>query len=143
MSAYVISKRNSFQINGQTFIVARTRYRDDGMSVFQVVDGVAHRFPAFWTCLLTPEINPRRSCRAQAEAGIRAWIQCKGWAPSKEQLREIGGARDKFIPGVTPRFRGFIHSAAEYIYWFRCFHPNHANTQEITDIKTQGAPTAC
>jgi hypothetical protein len=35
MPTYKISPRNSFTVNGRLFFVARTRYMDDGMQVFE------------------------------------------------------------------------------------------------------------
>lgn len=134
MPTYQINSRNSFIVNGKTYFVARTRYRDDGMTVFCVENGVAHRVNAFWTCLLTPEYKPlfpkNRSCREQAEKGIQLWNKFNNWLPTPEQLKIIATATRAEFPNLPEHFHNYIHRPEDYEFWFRYFHTNALDPSE-------------
>jgi hypothetical protein len=61
MPSYRITARNSFQVQGRQFFVARTRYMDDGQQVFECVDGVVR------VAFLSLAGHPRKSLVLRGE----------------------------------------------------------------------------
>lgn len=89
MPSYKINARNSFTVNGRTFFVARTRYMDDGMQVFEATQPYITPINGFWGCLLLPDYQRKIPCREVAKQLVQAFIGCNEWMPNQEQIAEI------------------------------------------------------
>lgn len=86
MPSYKVTKRNSFEVNGRKFFVARVRYMDDGQMVFELKDYEAIDFGGFWKCLLTPDRPRGLTCREKARRMVKTFLDCGEWMPTKEQI---------------------------------------------------------
>ena len=114
MPAYKISPRNSFTVNDRQFFVARTRYMDDGMQVFELKGAEAVRVFGFWECLLLPDHRRQLPCREVARRLVKAWVECKEWVPTPEQRKEVA---------ETDNTRWWADDGASYRRWSRHFNP--------------------
>ncbi len=114
MPAYKISARNSFTVNDRQFFVARTRYMDDGMQVFELKGTEAVRVFGFWECLLLPDHRRQLPCREVARRLVKAWVECKEWVPTPEQRKEVA---------ETDNTRWWADDGASYRRWSRHFNP--------------------
>jgi hypothetical protein len=116
MPSYQITPRNSFQVQGLQFFVARTRYMDDGQQVFECANGIATPFSGFWGCLLLPDHQRKLPCREVARRMVTAWLKCKEWRPTKEQVDELEKA------GIS---RNWAFDDVSYLRCYRHFHPEN------------------
>ena len=137
MPTYKISPRNSFTVNGRLFFVARTRYMDDGMQVFEnkvknlrpslttledlrpIAEAV--RVFGFWECLLLPDHARKLTCREVARRLVTAWVECNEWVPSPAQRKEVAEDSD---------YSWWADDGAFYRHWYRHFNPVPASAPE-------------
>ena len=117
MPSYKINERNSFEIQGRLFFVARTRYRDDGMQVFENTKPYITPINGYWGYVLNPDYARKLTCREVARRMVQAWLDCKYWQPTPEQLKKI----------CETDQHGLYDGAGSvdwYRKWYAHFHPN-------------------
>jgi hypothetical protein len=127
MPSYKITARNSFDVNGRHFFVARTRYMDDGMQVFECVGGTAKAVSGFWGCLLLPGRQRKLPCREVARCMVTAWLECNQWMPTPEQMEEM-----KHLSLDS----GWCFSEEKYLKCFRHFQDKQATTAQAAAATT-------
>jgi len=127
MPSYKITARNSFDVNGRRFFVARTRYMDDGMQVFECVGGTAKAVSGFWGCLLLPDRQRKLPCREVARRMVTAWLDCNQWMPTPEQMEEMK---------QLSLDNGWCFSEEKYLKCFRHFRDKQGATAQAAPEKT-------
>jgi hypothetical protein len=131
--AYKVNALNSFQIGKRLFFVARTRYMDDGMQVFECTQNGAIKINGFWDVLLLPDHQRRIPCREVARRLVTAWIECGEWVPNLEQRQAVAQATD--------HESWWIDEGRFYRKWFAHFHTHTcANLPIAGNVRTMSNP---